>query len=545
MNKITTSAIVSMLIIQITGLTALSASAATFSDTSGHKDEIAIEYLKTKNVIQGYDDGTFRPNNSINRAELLKILVGGAGYAKPNETTYKNCFPDVKTQWFAPYVCFAKEKSWVSGYPDGYFRPEKKINKVEAMKMLVHSQGIPAAVNTESQTSVYTDVNLKLWFGQYMAVVEAMKIVDTGMQLYKPASFITRGEISSNIFRAMLILEQQVGSFDEVKVPGESGSGVQPPASLFNPPSLTISAKSPTSILLKIGAPEKTGTGSLTTYVLEYKTGNEQIYTPVDYAVEFYNTKEKTDGGILFTSKASTMYHFRIRAVNSNGQESVTSEVKTITTAAPLEPAAPTVKVLTQGYKSISLEVTLPTYTGDSALESIHQLFTDPNDGFTTSGSTNIEGNKIVGTWTAKYLLSPKLTDTVSPQYTFTFWVSNKNGKLSEKKSITVAGLSANPGRPTVTATSITKDSLTVSMLAPSYTGSTPLETYHYKIDSSSNPQATLSGGNYSIEYFEKEMKNSLGFGTLLPKTSYTISFWVTNFDGKKSDKITNTYTTL
>jgi len=73
------------------------------------KDAEAINFLKENGIISGYSDGTFKPTNPLNRAELLKILVEGVGYS-PDENVYKNCFSDVKEDWYAKYVCYAKEQ---------------------------------------------------------------------------------------------------------------------------------------------------------------------------------------------------------------------------------------------------------------------------------------------------------------------------------------------------------------------------------------------------------------------------------------------------
>lgn len=105
-----------------------------FSDVSGSTNyNAAIKALESKGVIQGYSDGTFKPLAGINRAEFLKILLESRGEVDPDG---KNCFPDVTTQWFAKYVCQAKNEGIVSGYPNGLFMPEQAINFVEASKML-------------------------------------------------------------------------------------------------------------------------------------------------------------------------------------------------------------------------------------------------------------------------------------------------------------------------------------------------------------------------------------------------------------------------
>lgn len=395
------------------------------SDVDGHQYASAIEYLYIHKIISGYDDGTFKPDKTINRAELLKILVGGAGFGKPDVTKYHDCFPDVKSDWYASYVCFAKEKGWVDGYDDGLFRPDQNIKKVEAIKMLMNSQGFPPALNAFAKTSMYTDVDLKEWYGQYMFPAEAMKILDIAGTKYGPAAFITRGEISNNIYRAMLIISQKVGSFDQV----------------------------------------------------DMNMANEGI-----------------------------------------------------------SPSAPTVSVAAQTFSDITLAVKLPTYTGDSTLDSVWESFTNPNNGMGESGSMNIELNKIVGTWTTTFHVQPKLENAQQPVYEFTFWVSNKNKNASEKVTIKVSGLSANPERPTVSATLVTKNSIEFKIDPPAYTGSSALTKYSYK--------ASTEGGDYSKDFFENTMHNKFSIGALAPNTTYTVTFWVVNADGKQSDKITQTVTT-
>lgn len=114
-----------------------------YSDVSDtHLDRRAIAYLRNVGIMTGYPDGTFGISKGINRAEFLKILVE-AQEEKPSSEYYKNCYPDVTDQWFAPYVCFATESGWVKGNPDGMFRPEQGVNIAEALKMIVEIRGYP------------------------------------------------------------------------------------------------------------------------------------------------------------------------------------------------------------------------------------------------------------------------------------------------------------------------------------------------------------------------------------------------------------------
>lgn len=77
----------------------------------------------------------YKPEKEINRAEFLKLLMESSG--KATHKNYASCFPDVKfDEWYGTYVCQAKEEGFVNGYPDGKFKPEGTINEAEALKMI-------------------------------------------------------------------------------------------------------------------------------------------------------------------------------------------------------------------------------------------------------------------------------------------------------------------------------------------------------------------------------------------------------------------------
>ena len=109
-------------------------------------ESAAISLLTGEEVVRGYDDGTFRPDSRLNRAEFLKIVVETVytnfmdAYIGPDEA----CFSDVPLDaWFMPYACFGKEQGIVSGYPDARLpkeqwplKPERNVNYAEALKIL-------------------------------------------------------------------------------------------------------------------------------------------------------------------------------------------------------------------------------------------------------------------------------------------------------------------------------------------------------------------------------------------------------------------------
>lgn len=165
-----------------------------------NKNADAISYLKGTGIVEGYPDGTFGPGNPLNRAELMKILVEGAGY-DPDPTDFNNCFPDVGIEWFARYVCFATASGWVEGYPDGTFGPANDVLKVEALKMLLE---VFEVYSYENAVPPYTDTPNGEWYTKYVTAAYDLGLLEETSFKYYPSLKITRGGVSENIYRLLL-----------------------------------------------------------------------------------------------------------------------------------------------------------------------------------------------------------------------------------------------------------------------------------------------------------------------------------------------------
>lgn len=113
-------------------------SSLIFPDTAGYQYRDSIEYLYTKGIVQWYPDKTFRPNLPVSRAEMTKIVVAvnTMGISMTNQT---NCFPDVRTEWFAPYVCYAKTNAIIKWFPDGLFKPQRMASVAEWLKIWLNT----------------------------------------------------------------------------------------------------------------------------------------------------------------------------------------------------------------------------------------------------------------------------------------------------------------------------------------------------------------------------------------------------------------------
>lgn len=92
-----------------------------------------IEDFVELGYINGYEDGTFRPDNQITRAEFVRIVNNVFGYVNARSEN----FPDVnKPDWYYKDVCIASNAGYINGYEDGTFRPNNPITREEAAKIV-------------------------------------------------------------------------------------------------------------------------------------------------------------------------------------------------------------------------------------------------------------------------------------------------------------------------------------------------------------------------------------------------------------------------
>ena len=135
-------------------LTALSsdALAVTYSDqdsfaTQAGRESAAV--LDVLGVINGYPDGSFRPQSSVTRAELAKMICiaksGGASIAFYENLDLGGIFGDVpRAHWASKYIGYCYYNGIIAGYGDGTFRPEQTVTATEAAKMLLAALGYSA-----------------------------------------------------------------------------------------------------------------------------------------------------------------------------------------------------------------------------------------------------------------------------------------------------------------------------------------------------------------------------------------------------------------
>jgi len=188
---------------------------ASFSDVeSGYRYYAAISYLEASSVVGGYNDGTFMPDQSVNRAEALKMILSGTKVDSDELETYELPFSDLASNaWYLPYINTAYDMGIVSGYSDSTFAPEQTVNLAEALKMIALASN--ADLTYELSEYPYEDVSSDAWFAPYAQYAKNLNLIepeDDGL-LY-PSQTLSRAELSEIIYRFMYVDENNLGQFD-------------------------------------------------------------------------------------------------------------------------------------------------------------------------------------------------------------------------------------------------------------------------------------------------------------------------------------------
>lgn len=180
------------------------ANASTFSDVPyTHPYSDAISFLQSNNIVEGYADNTFRPDNLINRVEFLKIVLEGTKV--PLDSNISTGFTDIdENQWYMPYLRKAKEEGWIQGYPDNTFRPLNPINKVEAIKILGEVQQWDMLVLAEVPEAPYKDTYRFSWYSPYVYFAKEHDLLTEEKDYLEPGKEITRAYMAEIVYQSIV-----------------------------------------------------------------------------------------------------------------------------------------------------------------------------------------------------------------------------------------------------------------------------------------------------------------------------------------------------
>ena len=126
-----------------------------------------IAFAQTYGIASGYTDGSFRPEQSIGRAELVKLLCA---FETGGLTAGADGFSDVSSShWASAEIAHAAAQGWISGYPDGTFRPDQPITRCEAVRVINAALGRVPVTDFQGE-SPFSDVEEDHWaYGDILA----------------------------------------------------------------------------------------------------------------------------------------------------------------------------------------------------------------------------------------------------------------------------------------------------------------------------------------------------------------------------------------
>ncbi len=146
--------------------------AASFSDITDQKVSDAVDKLVAYGIITGYEDGTFKPDNQITRAEFAAIVTRMKGVADSLGTDAVTGFSDLDNDasraWARPYVKAAVDLKIINGFEDGTFRAAEPVTYEQAVKMLVCAVGYEVVAQSEYNKAIVSNPNAT-WSAGYIA----------------------------------------------------------------------------------------------------------------------------------------------------------------------------------------------------------------------------------------------------------------------------------------------------------------------------------------------------------------------------------------
>ncbi|MCA0756549.1 S-layer homology domain-containing protein [Paenibacillus sp. N4] len=166
--------------------------AVSFSDIAKHWAEAAIKEAAAAGFVKGYPDGTFKPENTVTRAEFAVMLMGAL---KTGGAGAELAFTDNASigAWAKEAVARALKEGIISGYPDGTFRPDASITRSEMVVMIAGAMGLETMPNAPTGFADHKDI--PAWAkGAVKAVADKGIVKGRSSNTFAPKETATRAE---------------------------------------------------------------------------------------------------------------------------------------------------------------------------------------------------------------------------------------------------------------------------------------------------------------------------------------------------------------
>jgi len=187
---------------------------SSFSDLNQTDENfVAINFLKNNDIVRGYPDGTFKPNNNVTRVEALKFIYEGLNKDVKPRAFLQFADTDSKA-WYARYIAAAQKDGVIKGYANNLFKPANPVTRAEFVKMLVEAAGYDGQ-NYVALGKSYSDVKAKDWFYTYVSLARDKNLLDTSTNLFRPNDPIKRADVAAILYRTILVSVNHSRNFDK------------------------------------------------------------------------------------------------------------------------------------------------------------------------------------------------------------------------------------------------------------------------------------------------------------------------------------------
>ena len=212
----------------------------TFSDVPGdYWAFTSIEAAYRAGIVSGYGDGTFRPNNLVDRASMAVFIaraVAGSDKnvpAGPATPTYK----DIPTNhWAYKYIEYVTRKRIVSGYEDGTYRPTLIITRDQMAVFISRAiAGGDSKVPADTGTPTFKDVGATYWAYKYIEYLADRGLVSGYSDgTFHPTEKVTRAQMAVFVTRAFDLISQYLIANISGKVTTSTGAALANAYLVFN-----------------------------------------------------------------------------------------------------------------------------------------------------------------------------------------------------------------------------------------------------------------------------------------------------------------------
>jgi len=172
-----------------------SPSLESFNDVpDGYWAKSPIQFMATLGIMNGFHDGKFRPDDPVSRSEFASMLVRLKNI-EANEVV-NDPYPDVsKDYWAARYIKAVSYLNLMSNYPDGTFKPDKNVSRIEGVVSLAR---LSESASTDSPSKdPFVDVPKTHWAARYIDTAKKTGLVDYLIgKSFDPNRELTRAEVA-------------------------------------------------------------------------------------------------------------------------------------------------------------------------------------------------------------------------------------------------------------------------------------------------------------------------------------------------------------